>query len=78
MFKFAFIVVFIIFFLLFLVGFSVFRTIKGILFGGGKQAPGDQTRSQQRNQQQSSQSQPKHQKLFEKDEGEYIDFEEVE
>ncbi|MDL2309721.1 DUF4834 family protein [Parabacteroides sp. OttesenSCG-928-B22] len=68
--------------LMFLMGFSVFRTLKEIFFGSSqKRAASNQRRrptepsAQQRRQEPEPPTQRK--KIFAKDEGEYVDYEEV-
>lgn len=83
MIKMLFIIVFFVVFMMFLAGFSVFRTIRNIFFGGGtNQRNNNQRRNttrsntnQQRTQQDYNPSPKK--KIFTKDEGEYIEYEEV-
>lgn len=87
MFKFLFVMFFFFILLVFLMGFSILRTFKNMLFGNGShEKKGEQRR------QASSYSGGHHQadmdkedeytssnrkKIFAKDEGEYVDFEEV-
>jgi hypothetical protein len=68
--------------LMMLMGFSVFRTFKNILFGSGDNKKTQQrkqstrkNKSQQSRQQQTSSNSKK--KIFAKDEGEYVDYEEI-
>ncbi|MDR1980958.1 MAG: DUF4834 family protein [Tannerellaceae bacterium] len=77
---------FFIFFLLlmFLMGFSVIRMFRKMLFGGGanEKRTGQQRPSNKRNSGQSrasreQQAAPQRKKLFPKDEGEYVDYEEI-
>lgn len=88
MFKFLFIIFAFFILLLFLLGFSIFRTFKNIFFGRGntsKQNPYYQQRQQQSNasqrrdatSQQNNSSQDNRKKIFTKDEGEYVDYEEI-
>lgn len=63
-----------------LLGFSVIRMFKQILFGSGnntrKEAPGNR-KNQNNSSRQQQHTAPKKKKIIEKDEGEYVDFEEV-
>ena len=76
MFKFFFVILpLIVLFFIFLFGFSVLRGIFRLFFGGGQARnahPG--TRPEQRS---SKPSPKKHDKVFSKDEGEYVEYEEV-
>ncbi|MDD4516183.1 DUF4834 family protein [Massilibacteroides sp.] len=85
MFKFLFVLFFFFLLLLSLLGFSVLRTFKHILFGKGN-SNGDkggqrrQTTSSNRGQSQSSkahQNEAPRKKIIAEDEGEYVDYEEV-
>lgn len=86
MFKFLFVIFFFFLLLVFLMGFSVLRTFKKIFFGSGNSGKKEgthrrttQTTSSGRadagadRQSQSS----RRKKIFGKDEGEYVDYEEV-
>lgn len=88
MFKFLFVMFFFFILLVFLMGFSILRTFKNMLFGNGSnnRKKGEQRR--QTNTYTSDQqpphapheedySHPNRKKIFTKDEGEYVDFEEV-
>jgi hypothetical protein len=72
MFKFLFFIFFFVILLTLLMGFSVLRTIKNVLFGS---SPRKNTRQQQRQTTQKKTTTRK--KIFDKGEGEYIDYEEV-
>ena len=67
MFKFLFVMFFFFILLVFLMGFSILRTFKNILFGSGSSGK----KGEQRRQTSSRK------KIFAKDEGEYVDYEEV-
>lgn len=87
MFKFLFVMFFFFILLVFLMGFSILRTVKNILFGsvssGKKSGQHRQTSGYSSNahsgkssrEEYSSKSSRK--KIFTKDEGEYVDYEEV-
>ena len=85
MFKFLFVMFFFFILLVFLMGFSILRTFKNILFGSsGKE--GEQRRqtsgysSDARSNSSAREeyaSQASRKKIFAKDEGEYVDYEEV-
>ena len=85
MFKFLFVVFGFFLLLMALLGFSVFRTFKRILFGSGNTGKQQQTRhaeeQRKRKKQQTTQQtytqQPSKKKIIAKDEGEYVDYEEV-
>lgn len=88
MFKFVFVMFFFFVLLVFLMGFSILRTFKRILFGSGNSAKkGGQRRkaSHSSSSQRSSASSVDEEysspisrkKIFTKDEGEYVDYEEV-
>jgi hypothetical protein len=83
MFKFLFVMFFFFILLLVLMGFSVLRTFKRIFFGigddGKKRSANNRTSNQKSHtyttkQERKSSSRPK---IFSKDEGEYVDYEEV-
>lgn len=88
MFKFLFVLFFFFILLVLLMGFSILRTIKNILFGSGRSSgkKGEQRRQTSSN---SGRRQPSRdtaeedyatagrKKIFAKDEGEYVDYEEV-
>lgn len=84
MFKFIFVMFFFFLLLLFLLGFSVLRTFKNILFGKGSDANknGQRRKATSSNRQQSShraqqdQATPR-KKIIGDDEGEYVDYEEI-
>lgn len=87
MFKFLFVLFFFFCLLVFLMGFSILRTFKHLLFGSGS----SNTKKGEQRRQTSSYSSGQHhsntaeddyisvnrKKIFTKDEGEYVDFEEV-
>ena len=82
MFKFLFVMFFFFILLVFLMGFSILRTFKNILFGSGSSGKkGEQRRqtsgysSDARSEEYASHASRK--KIFAKDEGEYVDYEEV-
>ncbi|MCD7975962.1 MAG: DUF4834 family protein [Tannerellaceae bacterium] len=84
MFKFLFMIFFLFLLLVFLMGFSILRTFKNLLFGSGnkgqkseqrRRTGNRQTSGQQRSRNEYTTSQKK--KIFTPDEGEYIDYEEV-
>ncbi|KKB46420.1 MULTISPECIES: DUF4834 family protein [Parabacteroides] len=88
MFKFLFVMFFFFILLVFLMGFSILRTFKNMLFGSGSSSgkKGEQRRqtSSYAGGQQSSHdtneedyATANRKKIFAKDEGEYVDFEEV-
>lgn len=87
MIRFLFIVFALFFLLMFLMGFSVVRTFKGLFFGSGnkrntQQRPGNRnTSSSNRQQQQQARQEQENaslrKKIFNKDEGEYVDYEEI-
>ncbi len=81
MFKFIFVLFFMFLLLLFLLGFSVIRTFKNILFGkGGSTNSSGQKRQTSNRQQYSSNSRQQttnRKKIISNDEGEYVDYEEV-
>ncbi|MDR0537766.1 MAG: DUF4834 family protein [Tannerellaceae bacterium] len=72
MFKFLFFLFFFFILLIFLLGFSFVRTILRFLFGTGSS-----NNSQRKQQQKTSKRPTPHKKIFNKDEGEYVDYEEV-
>lgn len=90
MFKFIFVIFFFCILLVCLLGFSVLRTIKNVLFGSGNSnaKKGKQKRKKSNSSASSAQNQSRttaeetyaaanRKKIFTKDEGEYVDFEEV-
>ncbi len=89
MFKFLIFIFFLFILLLFLMGFSVIRMFKNVLFGKPKQTQRRQSshsRHSSRNQEMhnptadtydDSPRQKQRRKIFSKDEGEYVDYEEV-
>lgn len=86
MFKFLFVMFFFFILLVFLMGFSILRTFKNILFGSsnsGRKGEGQrrQTSSQSNNTQASQHEEysnpASRKKIFTKEEGEYVDYEEV-
>jgi uncharacterized membrane protein len=76
MIKFIFFILFFVILLMFLAGFSVIRGIRDILFGSpsGRQRTAASGKNASRRQ---TASQKKQKKIFRKDEGEYIDYEEI-
>ncbi|MGL4292240.1 MAG: DUF4834 family protein [Bacteroidales bacterium] len=73
--KFLLIILLFFILLVMLLGFTVIRTVYKFLTGGGKKNQGfDQQRPENREQWNNTN---KKEKLFSKDEGEYIDFEEI-
>lgn len=89
MFKFLFVMFFFFILLVFLMGFSILRTFKNMLFGSGSGngKKGEQRRQtssntgkqqrQARDEAQDNYAAADRKKIFAKDEGEYVDFEEV-
>lgn len=88
MLKFVFVLFFFFCLLVFLMGFSILRTFKDLFFGGGSSnaRKGGQRRQAGSNSGGQRQSRPSSEpdytsanrkKIFTKDEGEYVDFEEV-
>lgn len=87
MFKFLFVIFFFFLLLVFLMGFSILRTFKNLLFGSGNSGKkGEQRRQPSSNASGQSQSRDtseedtaaaNRKKIFTKEEGEYVDFEEV-
>lgn len=90
MFKFLFVIFFFFLLLLFLMGFSILRALKNIFFGSSKQSKRSHSYTQTRNTTTSSHQdihyaeesnadrpQRPRRKIFAKDEGEYVDYEEV-
>jgi hypothetical protein len=75
MFKFLFFIIFFIILLGLLAGFSVVRSIRRILFGAPPNAR--QQRRAGAGKTTSRESSRSRKKIFKKDEGEYIDYEEV-
>ncbi|MDR2763553.1 MAG: DUF4834 family protein [Tannerella sp.] len=78
MFKFLVFLFFFFILLVSLLGFSALRTFKAILFGNPKKRT--QTHSSAsagRQRTRDSHAQPSHKKIIPKEEGEYIDYEEV-
>lgn len=73
--------------LVFLMGFSILRTFKNILFGSGssngkrgeqrRQTSTNSSRQQSYNTAEEDYASANRKKIFAKDEGEYVDFEEV-
>ncbi len=83
MFKFLFIMFLFFLLLVFLAGFSILRAFKNMLFGGesnhtksGRKRREDGSRRRQNNSEGGNGS-PTRKKIFAKDEGEYVDFEEI-
>ena len=87
MFKFLFVMFFFFLLLLFLMGFSIIRTFKNILFGSGNNGKKNGQQRRQTNNSHSKQQDNRstrqeytstsRKKIFSKDEGEYVDYEEV-
>ena len=87
MFKFLFVMFFFFILLVFLMGFSILRTFKNILFGSGsrgkkgeqrRQTSGDSSDARSNSSaREEYASQVSRKKIFAKDEGEYVDYEEV-
>ncbi|RHJ90794.1 DUF4834 family protein [Parabacteroides bouchesdurhonensis] len=85
MFKFLFVIFFFFILLVFLMGFSILRTFKNIFFGSGSSNKAtEQRRRSNSNRTTASdrysndENRPQHRKkIFPKDEGEYVDYEEV-
>jgi hypothetical protein len=81
MFKFIFVMFFLFMLLLFLLGFSVLRTIKNILFGKSDSVNKGKQQQTNTNRRQSSRTESQNatyrKKIIPKDEGEYVDYEEV-
>ena len=88
MFKFLFVMFFFFILLVFLMGFSILRTFKNMLFGSGScnAKKGEQRRQtssysggqrQSHNTAEEDYAAANRKKIFTKDEGEYVDFEEV-
>ncbi|MDR1454887.1 MAG: DUF4834 family protein [Tannerella sp.] len=78
MFKFLIFLFFFFLILVSLLGFSALRTFRNILFGNPKkrtQAHSSDAADRQRRR--NSQPHPSHKKIIPKNEGEYIDYEEV-
>ena len=80
MFKFLFVMFFFFILLVFLMGFSILRTFKNILFGSGSSGKKGEQRRQTSGYSSAREeyaSQGSRKKIFAKDEGEYVDYEEV-
>lgn len=92
MFKFLFVIFFFFILLVFLMGFSILRTFKNLFFGSGnstrkgerhRQASGNTSSSGRRptttveEEEDYKTSYANRKKIFAKDEGEYVDYEEV-
>lgn len=85
MFKFIFFMFFFLVLLVLLMGFSVLRTIKNVLFGTGKkktkqrkQTTKGSASTEQRTSQHNTYNPPSpRKKIIAEDEGEYVDYEEV-
>ena len=82
MFKFLFIMFLFFLLLVFLAGFSILRAFKNMLFGGesnhtksGRKRREDGNRRQ--NTSEGGNGSPTRKKIFAKDEGEYVDFEDI-
>ena len=83
MFKFLFVIFFFFILLVFLMGFSILRTFKNIFFGSGNSTrKGEQRRQTNSNTTARDDDDDRtpyvhRKKIFAKDEGEYVDYEEV-
>lgn len=87
MFKFLFVIFFLFILLVFLMGFSILRTFKNIFFGSGNSKKREEQHRQARHTTSSGPSyhaneetvprSSRRKKIFSKDEGEYVDYEEV-
>ncbi|MDD3063513.1 MAG: DUF4834 family protein [Massilibacteroides sp.] len=82
MFKFIFVMFFFFMLLLFLLGFSVLRTFKNILFGKGNSTNKEKQQRATSNRQQTNRSEAQYnttsrKKIIGEEEGEYVDYEEV-
>ncbi|MDL2281971.1 DUF4834 family protein [Parabacteroides sp. OttesenSCG-928-G06] len=81
MIRFLLICVFFFVILMFLMGFSVFRTFREIFFGSPKRrasaTQNSRTNNQSTQQQRPDNNPPQRKKIFTKDEGEYVDYEEM-
>ncbi len=84
MFKFLFIMFLFFLLLVFLAGFSILRAFKNMLFGGGESSHTKSSRKRRddgsrrrQNTSQGNNGSPTRGKIFPKDEGEYVDFEEI-
>ena len=73
MFKFLFVIFFFFILLVFLMGFSILRTFKNIFFGSGHRS----TTTTARDDDDDRTPYVHRKKIFAKDEGEYVDYEEV-
>ncbi len=89
MFKFLLVIFFLFLFLIFLMGFSIVRGVKNFLFGGGDNYTKKQTHHKRTSNSSNSNSQRysssqyedntyrEKKKVYSRDEGEYVDYEEV-
>ena len=91
MFKFLFVIFFFFILLVFLMGFSILRTFKNLFFGSGNSTPKGERHRQTnsntsghhsasatvRDDDDNRTSYVHRKKIFAKDEGEYVDYEEV-
>ncbi len=83
MFKFFFMLFFLFILMLFLLGFSVVRTFKNILFGSSNDRKRETHRHRTSNnnatsrEEQAQQTEASHKKIFTKEDGEYVDYEDV-
>ena len=64
-------------FLVMIVGFGIIRTIFKLFFGRNQRSTMYQNRQAQQEQKQWQNTEKKKEKLFSKEEGEYVDFEEI-
>ncbi|MDR0430821.1 MAG: DUF4834 family protein [Tannerellaceae bacterium] len=84
MFKFLFFIVFFIVLMTLMLGFSFLRTLKRILFGESEnekrarqQRQAAKNASNQRNAKQKENTTSSRKKIFTKEDGEYVDYEEI-
>lgn len=81
MFKFIFLLFFLFVLMMFLLGFSVVRTFKNILFGGSTDRKRETHRRTNRNatskEDHTQRTETSRKKIFTKDDGEYVDYEDV-
>ena len=80
MFKFLFVIFFFFILLVFLMGFSILRTFKNIFFGSGNSTRKGEQRSTTTTARDDDDDRTPYvhrKKIFAKDEGEYVDYEEV-
>jgi hypothetical protein len=77
MFRFIIIIILIIFFLGFLFGFSVLRTFFRAIFGSAPKPRSTSSNQQKKKQTNKQQNTSNVKKIFTREEGEYVDFEEI-